>query len=255
MITDQEPVIALRGIHYRVGDTVVLEDAWCEVYPGEVFGVMGMSGVGKSTLLRLVMGLVKPQAGEIEVLGVRLNDLSERQLNELRAKMGISFQGAALFDSMTVAENVAFGLRNPRRRLPDAEIDQRVEEYLDIVGMAHSAQMMPSHLSGGMKKRVGIARAVILTPEIMLYDEPTAGLDPIMAGVVMKLIGDLRQKFEMTSLVVTHEVDALFSVADRVIMLYEGRIVAEDTPENLRCCSTPVVHQFVEGLPVGPIKV
>jgi phospholipid/cholesterol/gamma-HCH transport system ATP-binding protein len=255
MITDQEPVIALRGLYYSVGGAVILEDAWCEVYPGEIFGVMGMSGVGKSTMLRLVMGLIKPQAGEIEVLGVRLNDLSERQLNELRAKMGMSFQGAALFDSMTVADNVAFGLRYPHQRLSSKEIDERVRQYLEIVGMEESAEKMPAQLSGGMKKRVGIARSVIMTPEIMLYDEPTAGLDPIMSGVIMKLIGDLRRQFGMTSLVVTHEVEELFSVADRVIMIHEGRIVAEDSPQNLRCCATPVVHQFVAGLPVGPIRV
>jgi phospholipid/cholesterol/gamma-HCH transport system ATP-binding protein len=255
MITDQDPVIALRGVHYQVGETVVLEDAWCEIYPGEVFGVMGMSGAGKSTLLRLIMGLAKPQAGEIEVLGVRLNHLSERRLNDLRAKMGLCFQGAALFDAMTVADNVAFGLRYPHRRLPEPEIADQVRRHLEIVGMDESAQKMPAQLSGGMKKRVGIARALILTPEIMLYDEPTAGLDPIMSGVIMKLIGDLRRQFKVTSVVVTHEVQALFSVADRVIMIHAGRIVAEDTPDNLRCCSTPVVHQFVEGLPVGPIQV
>lgn len=255
MSSDQAPVIAFRGVHYSVDDTVILDDAWCEVYPGEIFGVMGMSGVGKSTMLRLIMGLIKPQAGEVEVLGTRLNDLSERQLNALRVKMGISFQGGALFDSMTVAENVAFGLRYPRRTLPEEEIQKRVAQYLEIIGMAEHGQKLPSQLSGGMAKRVGIARAVILTPEIMLYDEPTAGLDPIMSGVIMKLIGDLRRQFGMTSVVVTHEVDELFSVADRVIMLYEGRVVAEDTPANLRCCSTPVVQQFVQGSPVGPIRV
>ncbi len=255
MITDQAPVIAFRGVHYAVDGAVILEDAWCEVYPGEIFGVMGMSGVGKSTMLRLIMGLIKPQAGEVEVLGARLNDLSERELNALRLKMGISFQGGALFDSMTVAENVAFGLRHPRRTLPETEIQQRVAQYLEIIGMEEHGAKMPSQLSGGMAKRVGIARAVILTPEIMLYDEPTAGLDPIMSGVIIKLIGDLRRQFHMTSVVVTHEVDELFSVADRVIMLYEGRVVAEDTPDNLRCCSTPVVQQFVQGSPVGPIRV
>jgi phospholipid/cholesterol/gamma-HCH transport system ATP-binding protein len=255
MITDQEPVIAFRGVHYALDGTVILEDAWCEVYPGEVFGVMGMSGVGKSTMLRLIMGLVKPQAGEVEVLGACLNNLSERQLNDLRVKMGISFQGSALFDSMTVADNVAFGLRHPRQTLSEQEIAERVAQYLEIVGMEEHGEKMPSQLSGGMRKRVGIARALIMTPEIMLYDEPTAGLDPIMSGVIIKLIRDLRRQFGMTSVVVTHEVDELFSLADRVIMLYEGRIVAEDTPDNLRCCSTPVVQQFVQGAPVGPIKV
>ncbi len=255
MITDQDPVIALRGVYYSVADTVILDNAWCEIYPGEIFGMMGMSGVGKSTLLRLIMGLIKPQAGEVEVLGTVVNDLGEHALNQLRATMGISFQGAALFDSMTVAENVAFGLRHPRQMLSEEEIDKRVAQYLEIVGMEGHESKLPSELSGGMRKRIGIARAIITTPRIMLYDEPTAGLDPIMSGVILKLIGDLRSQFGMTSVVVTHEVDELFSVADRIIMLYGGRVVAEDTPKNLRCCTTPVVKQFVEGAPVGPIKV
>ena len=255
MNTDQDPVIAMRGVHYSVDGAVILEDAWCEVYPGEIFGVMGMSGVGKSTMLRLVMGLIKPQQGEVEVLGIKLNDLRERALNKLRVRMGISFQGAALFDSMTVAENVAFGLRHPRQTHTDREIEERVGQYLEIVGMEGHEDKLPFQLSGGMRKRVSIARAVIMTPEVMLYDEPTAGLDPIMSGVIIKLIGDLRSQFGMTSVVVTHEVDELFSVADRVIMVYEGRVVAEDTPENLKCCATPVVKQFVAGSPVGPIRV
>ena len=255
MKTDQDPVIALRGVHYSVGSAKILDDAWCEVYPGEVFGVMGMSGVGKSTMLRLVMGLIRPEAGEIEVLGASLNQLRERQLNTLRLKMGISFQGAALFDSMTVVENVAFSLRHPHQTMSDRDINERVARYLEIVGMEGHEHKLPSQLSGGMRKRVSIARAVAHTPEIMLYDEPTSGLDPIMSGVIIKLIGDLRNQFGMTSVVVTHEVDELFAVADRVIMIYQGRVVAEDTPENLRCCTTPIVKQFVEGSPVGPIKV
>lgn len=253
MNTDHGPVIALRGVYYAVGSSVILEDAWCEVYPGEIFGVMGMSGVGKSTMLRLIMGLIQPQQGEVEVLGVKLTGLSERQLNKLRVRMGISFQGAALFDSLTVAENVAFGLRHPRQTLSEAEIQQRVAEYLAIVGMEGHEDKLPSELSGGMRKRVSIARAVIMTPEVMLYDEPTAGLDPIMSSIIIKLIGDLRGRFGMTSVVVTHEVDELFSVADRVIMIHEGRVVAEDSPANLQRCTIPVVKQFVSGSPVGPI--
>jgi phospholipid/cholesterol/gamma-HCH transport system ATP-binding protein len=251
----REQVVVLRNVNYQVEDTPILEDATCHVYRGEIFGVMGMSGVGKSTLLRLIMGLIKPDAGQIVVLGRNIEKLGEHDLNVVRQKLGLCFQGAALFDSMTVAENVAFGLRRQRPRRPEKEIQRLVAEHLDIVGMEESADRMPSHLSGGMRKRVGIARALIMQPEIMLYDEPTAGLDPIMSGVILHLIAKLREQFNMTSIIVTHEVERLFTVADRAIMLHQGRIIAEDVPENLRCCDGPEVRQFVLGLPDGPIKV
>ena len=251
----REQVVRLRGVHYEVDHTPILTDATCHVSRGEIFGVMGMSGVGKSTLLRLLMGLIKPTSGQIEILGQSITGLSEHQLNQVRTKMGICFQGAALFDSMSVAENVAFGLQRSRHSLPEQEIRQRVSEHLDTVGMEDFGVRMPSHLSGGMRKRVGIARALVMEPEIMRYVEPTAGLDPIMSGVILQLISKLRSDFGMTSVVVTHEVERLFSIADRVIMLHQGRIVAEDTPDRLRCCSVPEVRQFVLGLPEGPIKV
>jgi phospholipid/cholesterol/gamma-HCH transport system ATP-binding protein len=251
----REQVVSLRGVHYRADTVPILVDATCHVYRGEIFGVMGMSGVGKSTLLRLIMGLIRPDAGEIIVLGRAVQALGEHELNKVRAKLGLCFQGAALFDSMTVAENVAFGLRRARPHRAEVEVQRLVEEHLAIVGMEGQGEKMPSHLSGGMRKRVGIARALIMQPEIMLYDEPTAGLDPIMSGVILHLIAKLRSDYNMTSIVVTHEVDRLFTVADRAIMLYEGRIIAEDIPEQLRCCSVPEVRQFVQGLPQGPIQV
>ncbi|HEY3398047.1 MAG TPA: ATP-binding cassette domain-containing protein [Armatimonadota bacterium] len=255
MTNHREPVISLRGVWYSVDGHTILEDAWCDIEQGEIFGVMGMSGVGKSTLLRLIMGLIRPDRGEVIVLGEDVATMPERHLDTIRRQMGISFQGAALFDSLTVAENVAFGLKHGAKRPSDAEVAARVAEYLEIVGMAEEGDKLPSQLSGGMRKRIGIARALIMTPSVMLYDEPTAGLDPIMSGVIVHLIGKLRAQFGMTSVVVTHEVDELFAIADRVVMLYQGRVVAEDTPENLRCCATPIVKQFVEGSPEGPIRV
>jgi len=164
------------------------------------------------------------------------------------------FQYAALFDSMTVAENLAFGLRR-RNKLPEEEIRRRIAEHLEIVGMQGTEEMMPSELSGGMKKRVGIARALILNPDIMLYDEPTAGLDPIMASVIDNLIMRLRDEFGMTSVVVTHEVDELLSISDRVMMLYQGQIIACDTPAALQQSENPYVQQFVHGTDSGPIDV
>jgi len=255
MRQNPERVIALRGVHYAVGTEVILADVSFHVHRGEVFGVMGMSGVGKSTLLRLLMGLVRPTAGEIEVLGEPIHGLSEHQLNRVRRKMGMCFQGAALFDSMTVTENVAFGLRRFHPQLGEVEIQRRVAEHLATVGMEGHEDKLPSQLSGGMRKRVGIARALAVEPEIMLYDEPTAGLDPIMSGLMVHTIAKLRDQFGMTSVVVTHEVEELFEVADRAIMLYRGRIIAEDTPDQLRCCAAPEVQQFVAGLPQGPIQV
>lgn len=255
MSETREPVIELRQVDYQVGGRAILQGVSCRVYPGEIFGVMGMSGVGKSTLLKLIMGLIRPEAGEVWVLGEPVHALPERQLNRLRLRMGLCFQGAALFDSMTVAENVAFGLRRMQDRSSEEQIARRVAEQLEIVGMEGTEQMMPSELSGGMRKRVGVARALIMEPDLMLYDEPTAGLDPIMSAVIAHLIARLRLEFGMTSVVVTHEVDQLLEVADRVIMIHEARIVAEDTAENIRCCATPLVRQFVEGAATGPIRV
>ena len=250
-----EPAILLKDVHYEVDGRVILEGVSAEITPGEIFGVMGMSGVGKSTLLRLVIGLIRPQAGEIWVLGQPVHALGERELNQVRRRMGLCFQGAALFDSLSVAENVAFGLVRTHRGLSAEEVQRRVEAQLDLVGMEGTEEMRPSQLSGGMRKRVGVARAMIMEPEIMLYDEPTSGLDPIMSAVIVELIAKLRQQFKVTSLVVTHEVDQLLGLADRIMMLYQGRAVTEDTPENIRCCADPIVRQFVAGSPIGPIPV
>jgi len=239
---------------YSHDATDIMAGVSFEVHGGEVFGVMGMSGAGKTTLLRLLMGLVQPDAGELVVDGESIVQLSETHLNRIRAKMGMCFQYAALFDSMTVAENLAFGLRR-RNKLSEEEIGRRIAAHLEIVGMEGTEEMMPAELSGGMKKRVGIARALILNPDIMLYDEPTAGLDPIMASVIDNLIVRLRDEFGMTSVVVTHEVDELLSIADRIMMLYEGRIIACDSPAALQQSENPYVQQFVHGTATGPIEV
>ncbi len=259
----EAPIISVRQVVYQAEEATVLDGAnyevildgvSFEVQRGEVFGIMGMSGAGKTSILRLLMGLVQPNSGDIEVLGRSIVGLRERELNRVRARMGMCFQYAALLDSMTVAENVAFALRR-RDHLSREEIERKVKQHLEIVGMAGTEDKMPAELSGGMKKRVGIARALITNPEIMLYDEPSAGLDPIMARVIDDLIVRLCDEFQMTSVVVTHEVEELFAIADRVMMIYQGKVVACDSPATLQATDNPYVQQFIEGNAAGPIAV
>ena len=263
MAESNGPIVRVRDLVYRGEEVaiaggresqVILDGVSFEVHHGEVFGIMGMSGAGKTTVLRLLMGLVQPTSGDIEVLGRSITGLPEHELNQVRERMGMCFQYAALLDSMTVAENVAFALRR-HAHLSRREIERKVEEHLERVGMGGSGDKMPAELSGGMKKRVGIARALITEPQVILYDEPSAGLDPIMASVIDSLIVGLRDEFGMTSVVVTHEVDELFGISDRVMMIYQGKVVACDTPEALRVTDNPYVQQFVQGQAHGPIAV
>ncbi len=245
MTTAAVPVIRVRDMVYYAQEPNLLDDSSSkpvldgisfQVYRGEVFGVMGLSGAGKTSILRLLMGLV------------------QQQLNEVRMEMGLCFQYAALLDSLTVGENVAFALRQ-RTDLSNEEIKRKVAEHLEIVGMTGSEERMPAELSGGMKKRVGIARALATNPQIMLYDEPSAGLDPIMASVIDELIVRLRKEFQMTSVVVTHDVNELFAIADRIMMIYQGRVISCDSPAALHESENGYVQQFIQGQPEGPIAV
>ncbi len=254
MNTQRDPIIQVRNLSYEIAGRQILRDVSFEVIRGEIFGVMGMSGSGKSTLLKLIMGLLPLSGGDIVIDGQSLVGLSEQQLMQPRGKMGMCFQYAALFDSMTVAENVAFGLRR-RKQLTDAEIATEVDVHLAEVGLHDAGDRMPSELSGGMRKRVGIARALVLQPAVLLYDEPSAGLDPIMSAVIDELITGLRDRFAVTSVVVTHEVDELFAISDRVLMLHDETVIACDTPQALRETPNPIVQQFVHGLAQGPIQV
>jgi phospholipid/cholesterol/gamma-HCH transport system ATP-binding protein len=254
------PVISVRNLCYDVSESVggrvrrVLDDVTFDVYEGEIFGVMGLSGSGKSTLLRNIMALAQPVSGDILVRGQNIIGLGEAELNEIRRSMGMCFQYAALFDSLTVADNVAFGLKW-HTRLSRQEIAREVEENLRFVGLEGAEDRMPSELSGGMRKRVGIARSLATRPHVMLYDEPSAGLDPVMARVVDELILRLRREFSATSIVVTHDVHELFGLCDRVLMLHDSRVVICDTPDRLRESVNPVVHQFITGSAEGPILV
>jgi|LSQX01.2.fsa_nt_gb phospholipid/cholesterol/gamma-HCH transport system ATP-binding protein len=240
------PIVRVSDLTYEIDGRVILADVSFEVFPGELFGVMGMSGSGKSTLLRCLMGLISATSGEIEIDGKSIIGKTEDELNSIRRKMSMCFQQAALFDSMSVAENVAFGLMR-HARLNRDEISSRVHGLLDAVELADYADYMPADLSGGMKKRVGIARALALHPSIVLYDEPTSGLDPLTAGQINRLILQLGKQYGTTSIVVTHEVTRLFAIADRVMMIDDQTIAAMGTPEQLLLSEQEQLQQFIAG--------
>ncbi len=247
----QQPLLSVRDVSHTLGDAQVLEDISFDVFPGEIFGIMGMSGSGKTTLLRLLIGLERPTRGHIFFKDQDITRLDEFGLNEVRKSMGMCFQYSALFDSMTVAQNVAFAMRN-RRDMSREEIDARVSELLELVEMEGTQQRMPADLSGGMKKRVGIARALMEQPELVLYDEPSSGLDPLMACNIMGLIKKVSEDLGSTAVVVSHDVDHLLAIADRVLMLHDGRAQVIGTPDELRACEIPIVHRFVHGVANGP---
>jgi len=250
-----EPAIQFRGVHKRFGTQEVLRGVDLDVYRGRVTVVIGRSGTGKSVLLKHALGLLRPDAGTIQVGGDELTGLSERALRAIRFRFGVVFQNAALFDSMDVFDNVAFPLRE-HTRLGEAQIHAKVEGMLAQVGLAGAGRKDVAALSGGMRKRVGLARALVRDPEYLLYDEPTTGLDPIMTAQVDALIRDTQDRNPgLTSLVISHDMHATFQIADHVAMLHEGRVVLSGTPELFRTTPDPVVRQFVEGRLEGPIKV
>ena len=249
----KEIAVKAEGIIKKFGERTVLNGIDLEVYKGETFVIMGGSGCGKSTLLRHMIGSIKPDSGKVYLLGRDITALPEDDMDKIKKRIGMSFQGSALFDSMTVGENVSLPLRE-HTKLEDSIIDIMVKMKLELVGLRGFDDLMPSELSGGMKKRVGLARAIAMDPEIIFYDEPTAGLDPIVAGVIDKLILDLSQKLNITSVVVTHDMGSVFRIADRIAMLYEGRVVEVGTKEEIKQSTDEIVRQFISGNPDGPIK-
>jgi len=251
---DAEVLIRVEDLRKSFGDREVLSGVHLEVRRGETLVVMGGSGCGKSTLLRHLMGATAPDSGIVEIFGKDLSTLDEDELNEIRKRFGVLFQSGALFNSMTVGENVALPLRE-HKQLDEDVIRIVVKMKLELVGLRDFEDLMPAQISGGMKKRVGLARALALDPEIIFYDEPGAGLDPVMAGVIDKLITDLSQKLGVTSVVVTHEMESAFQIADRMLMLYEGQVVASGTPDEIRWSTDDLVQQFIRGNPDGPIPL
>ena len=245
-------MIQLRGVSRRLGTNQVLDGLDLDIPTGITMVILGRSGSGKSVLLKHIIGLMHPDEGRIEIDGEDIAHMTEAELDRVRRRFGMLFQGAALFDSLTVGENIALPMRE-HLKLPDAEIHRRVAERLSWVGLQGVEDMKPSSLSGGMKKRVGLARAVAIDPAFILYDEPTTGLDPIMADVINELIRSLQKRMGVTSVVVTHDLHSAWKVGDRLALLHEGRVQFTGTPSEAQATSDLLMRQFIEGRSEGPV--
>jgi phospholipid/cholesterol/gamma-HCH transport system ATP-binding protein len=236
--------VEVVGLHKAFGPKEVLRDISLSVGPGEAVAILGPTGCGKSVFLKHIVGLLVPDAGEVRIGGSPVHRMTGEELRVVRSQIGLVFQGAALFDSMSVGDNVAFPLRR-HRKLPPHIVKEIVAQKLSLVGMEGTEGLMPSDLSGGMRKRVGIARALALDPVIVLYDEPTAGLDPVTARAVDRLMAMLHEQMRTTTIVVTHDLVTAFAVAQRIAVMHEGRFVAMGTPAEIRASDVPVVQEFV----------
>ena len=243
----RESLIKIRQLNVAFGEKRILDNFELDVYKGETLAVIGPSGAGKSTIIKLLTGLLKPNSGTIEIMGSEVQDYSEEQWDEVRKQMGVVFQYSALFDFLSVGENVAFGLRR-HFQLSEEAIQARVKELLGLVGMPDVANMQPSELSGGMKKRVGLARALAMQPKVVFYDEPTSGLDPVMTMNISRLIRKTQEQVGVTSILVTHDMESAYVAADRIAMLYQGKLAAIGTVEEIKQSNNPVVRAFVEGI-------
>jgi phospholipid/cholesterol/gamma-HCH transport system ATP-binding protein len=245
-------MIVIEHVSKSFGNRHVLRDCCLEIKRGETTVIIGSSGTGKSTLLRTIIGLTEPDSGRVFVDGKDVHALSPKELSALRARMGYLFQSGALINWLTVSENLALPLLE-KTRLPREEIDRRIDRALDLVDLRGTRDLRPDQLSGGMRKRAGLARSLVTEPEILLYDEPTTGLDPVTAHIIDQVVVDLRNKLGVTSVVVSHDMDGVYRIADRVAMLYDGRIIATGTPHEFKNAADPIVRQFVHGALEGPL--
>jgi phospholipid/cholesterol/gamma-HCH transport system ATP-binding protein len=246
-------MIQIVDIYRSFGRQQVLQGINLRVPEGAIMAVIGRSGSGKTVLLKILIGLLRPDRGQVMIEGTDITQLSGRRLDEIRERVGMLFQGGALFDSMTVVENIAFPLRE-KTKLAQKEIIDKVEQMLASVGLADMGYKYPAELSGGMKKRAALARALITGPSIVLFDEPTTGLDPILVRATHQLILDTHREFGYTAVLVSHEIPEVFDIATRVAMIHEGRIIEEGTPEEILKSSDPLIRQFIEGSLEGPIR-
>lgn len=247
-------MIAIKNLRRTFGKQEVLKGLSLDIPSGKITTIVGQSGCGKSVLLKHIIGLLKPESGEVLINGDDIVKLEGARLNEIRKKFGILFQGAALLDSMDVFENVAFPLRE-KTRLKKNEIERQVNEELKNVGIVGMNGKYPAELSGGMKKRVGLARALIMQPEIVLFDEPTTGLDPIMKKAIHRLIYDTQRRVGFAAVVVSHDIPDVFEISDTVAMMYKGAIIEQGTPEKFQESTDPVVQQFLRGEIEGPLSI
>ena len=247
-------VIRVMDLHRRFDEQKVLKGVTLDVSRGQTTVVIGRSGIGKSVLLKHIIGLLKPDRGRIFIEEKDVTPIPIKAMDHVRRKFGMLFQNAALFDSMNVLENVAFPLRE-HTQLTRPEIEKKVMEKLRLVGLEGAERKMPAELSGGMRKRVGLARAIALDPPIILYDEPTTGLDPILCDTIDRLIMRMQNELDVTSVVISHDIEGALKIGDRIAMLHDGRIQACGTPEEIKNSTDPVVHQFITGSAEGPIQV
>jgi len=245
-------MIEIKDLHKQFGEHKVLNGLNLKIETGSTCVIIGRSGCGKSVLLKHIVGILKPDKGRLFVDDKEINRLTGKEMDEFRLKIALVFQGGALFDSMSVAENVGFGLTE-HAHIERKELLERIEESLCLVGLCGAGNLMPSELSGGMKKRVALARAICLKPGIILYDEPTTGVDPITADSINELIKSMHDKLKITSVAVTHDMKSAYKIADKISMMYQGKIIAEGSSEEIENSSNPVVHQFINGLARGPI--
>ncbi len=245
-------MIEIHNLYKAFGSQMILNNLSLTVRRGETKAIIGRSGVGKSVLLKSIVGLVRPDSGSIKINGIEVTNLDEHAYNKLRMEIGLVFQGGALFDSMSVGDNVAFVL-NEFMNLDKQTIRDRVHDALALVGLKDIQDMMPSQLSGGMRKRVSLARVLCMEPQIILYDEPTSEVDPITAAALNHLIIELRDKLKVTSIVVTHDMNTAYRIADSIAMFYRGQVIADGKPDDIRYSKHPVVQQFINGQAQGPI--
>lgn len=245
-------MIEIKDLHKSFGGHPVLNGVNLKIEKGETMVIIGQSGGGKSVLLKHIVGILRPDEGKVCIDGMDITTLENHALNKVRQRLGMLFQGAALFDSLTVGENVSFALRR-YTDLDEQTIRDRVKEKLALVGLRDIEKVKPAELSGGMKKRVGLARAIAMDPEAIFYDEPTTGVDPIMADAINNLIIDLHNKLKITSIAVTHDMVSAYKIADRIAMLYQGVIIGVGTPDEIKNTKDPIIHQFVYGKSQGPI--
>ena len=253
-MSDTGNIIELRDIYKSFGSQQVLKGINLAIPRGETTVIIGRSGGGKSVMLKHMIGLIKPDSGQVLVEGQDIVTMGDHRLNQVRRRFGMLFQDAALFDSMNVLDNVAFPLRE-HTRLPEQEIKDKVAEKLAMVGLTGVEKKMPGELSGGMRKRVGLARAITLEPEIILYDEPTTGLDPPLSAAINRLISETQERLGVTSVVISHDIEGAYEVGHNIAMLYLGKIIAQGAPSAIRDSSDEVVQQFIHGWAEGPIEV